>query len=192
MIRRVAGFVALFSVFAACATKDPTNPGTPIGTFNVTGTLTKSTCGTAPSPWTFSVKMNHDGDTLYWIQGGFPIAGDVDTRGASSMTSSFTDVARDATQTLAECDITRNDSLSILLSDATAKAATDPGTATTFFGSLTYAFSVPSGSDCSDQLTAAGGGYDNLPCEVDYTITGTLGTTAAASTTTSSSSSGSY
>lgn len=175
MIRRVAGVAVLACVLAACATKDPTNPGTKIGTFHVTGTLTKDTCSGAPSPWTFDVKLNHDGSTLYWITGDYPIAGDVDAKANASMTSSFTDEVRAATNTLAACDITRNDTLKVLLSDASAKAATDPGTATTLFGTLTYGFVPTSDSSCADQLTSAGqGGYDSLPCEVDYAISGTL------------------
>lgn len=169
--------MALFTVLAACATKDPTNPGKPIGTFHVTGTLTKDTCSGAPSPWAFDVKLNHDGTTLYWITGDYPIAGDVDARANASMTASFTDEVRAATSSLPACDITRNDTLHVLLSDASAKAATDPGTATTFLGTLSYAFVPTSDSSCGDQLTSAGnGGYDTLPCEVDYTITGALGT----------------
>lgn len=170
--------MALFSVLAACATKDPTNPGTVIGTFHVTGTLTKDTCSGAPNPWTFDVKLNHDDSTLYWITGDYPIAGDVDSKGNASMTSSFTDEVRAATNTLAACDMTRNDTLKVLLSNSSAQAVTDPGTATTFLGTLTYAFAPTSDSSCSDQLSSQGqGGYDTLPCEVDYTITGTLATT---------------
>lgn len=171
--------MALFSVLAACATKDPTNPGTQIGTFHVTGTLTKDTCSGAPNPWAFDTKLNHDGTTLYWITGDYPIAGDVDARGNATLSSSFTDEVRAATSTLAACDLTRNDTMKVLLSDATSKAATDPGATTSFLGTLTYAFAPTSDSSCADQLTSAGqGGYDSLPCEVDYTISGTLATTS--------------
>jgi hypothetical protein len=43
-----------------------------------------------------------------------------------------------------------------------------------FTGSIGYAFSVPSGVDCSDQLAAAGGMYATLPCTVSYSMTATL------------------
>ena len=36
-----------------------------------------------------------------------------------------------------------------------------------FTGSLTYSFTVPTGSDCSDQLAASGGQYSTLPCTVN-------------------------
>ncbi len=52
----------------------------------------------------------------------------------------------------------------------TLGAASPPAT---FSGTMSYAFTVESGAQCTDQLTSAGGSYDQLPCSVSYTIAGT-------------------
>ena len=37
---------------------------------------------------------------------------------------------------------------------------------------LTYHFTATEGSDCEDQLAAAGGDFDALPCDVHYNLDG--------------------
>ena len=42
-----------------------------------------------------------------------------------------------------------------------------------FTGTVTYAFLATSGSNCSDQLTTAGGQYSTLPCTITYSVKAT-------------------
>jgi hypothetical protein len=44
---------------------------------------------------------------------------------------------------------------------------------TSVSGTLNFLFSTRSGSDCSSQLASSGGPYDELPCDLDYSFTGT-------------------
>jgi hypothetical protein len=162
-------------------------PGTPLGTFNVTGTLASNTCGAgqnAPNPWTFQVQLSLDGSVLYWWDGdaGDPYLSGVLSGGVASFDDSETgydpaDASASCAQTSngnwynpqtsapctppAGCTMTRSDAYAITLGS----------TKTTFTGTLGYTFTVASGSDCSSQLSSAGGTYDVLPCTLTYSLT---------------------
>jgi hypothetical protein len=170
------GLWILVSTLAACGGKDPFNPGAQLGTFHVTARLGRSTCGQAPNPWDFDVRLNHDGLTLYWLQGGLPVSGQVDSSARTELRANTTTDLRpaDAKQKLAACSVTRTDMLDVVLSGADAKPATDPSRTASFTGALGYRFAPTDGSDCSDQLSAVGGGFDALPCDVSYDVSGTL------------------
>jgi hypothetical protein len=151
---------------AACSGKDPYNPGTPIGTFHVTGALAVNQCGDASGavdPWTFDIKLNKDGTTLYWMQGGLPVSGVLDAHLHTSMTSTDTRTIHgaDPQHRVPFCGITRDDAVDLTMAADLAS----------FTGSLAYTFSPSDGSDCTDQLTTAGGSYATLPCEIHYTLT---------------------
>ena len=167
-------FLSLLSLASAvalapgCSGKDPYNPGQPLGVFHVTGKLTSNACvgaGGAPDPWEFDVKLNRDGSTLYWIQGGLPVKGTIDASQHALLQSSGTTELRaaDAKNKVSGCALTRTDSL-----NATLGAGDAP---TTFTGSLDYAYNPTPESDCSDQLAVAGGGWASLPCNMAYTLT---------------------
>ncbi len=170
-----AGLTALA---AGCSGKDPYDPGTKLGTFHVTAKLTATTCGQPPNPWEFDVKLNHDGPTLFWIQGAYTpaIVGRVDLTGATKLTTSVVVDLRpaDARRKVAACTMERSDALALTLSTAAQRPAYDPADASGFSGVLSYAFAPTPGSDCTDQVVSAGGGYDALPCSVSYDITGVL------------------
>jgi hypothetical protein len=169
---------ALLFVFAgvACSGTDPYSPGTKLGTFHVAAKLTQTTCGSVPDPWEFDVRLNHDGSTLYWIQGGAPIQGRVDSAARAEMKSQMTQELRaaDARAKVAACAVTRTDALVVGLVDAEAKATVDPALMKSFGGSLSYGFRPTEGSDCSDQLLTTTGDFETLPCEVHYDLTGTF------------------
>jgi hypothetical protein len=164
----MARFVALAALVlaASCTGKDPYNPGQGIGMFHVSAQLVSTTCGTTPNPWEFDVKLRHDAQTLYWVQGGAPVQGTLDASAHATLTSANSSTLREANEQkkLASCVVTRSDSLEILLDK------TDPSAADALTGTLGYAFVPASGSDCSDQTTATGGDFDALPCEVHYTL----------------------
>ncbi|HEY8077656.1 MAG TPA: hypothetical protein VIF62_26200 [Labilithrix sp.] len=162
--------MALFAAALAlgsCSGKDPYNPGQGIGTFHVTSTLVSSSCGTVPNPWEFDVKLRHDAQTVYWVQGGAPVQGKLDAHSNTSMTSSTSTTLRDANaQThVAACVVTRTDSVAFALD------TTDPSAATALSGTLGYRFDPDQGSDCADQTLDSGGDFAALPCDVSYTIT---------------------
>jgi hypothetical protein len=171
----VASVVATTAtVTAGCGGKDPFNPGASVGTFHVTARLAKTTCGAAPDPWEFDVRLNHDGATLYWIQGGVPISGKVDASARTALqASTVADLrAADPRKRLAACSVARSDLLDVALAGANAEPVTDPALTTSFRGVLAYGFTPTDGSDCSDQVTAAGGDFAALPCNVSYNVVG--------------------
>ena len=161
----------LLTLACACSGKDPYKPGEPIGTFRVTSKLTKSTCGSVPDPWEFDVRLRREGTTLYWVQGGAPIQGKVDTQSRAQLASELTQVLRPANERTKtpSCAVTRTDLLDVVLAPGGDIAKTDR-----FTGTLAYRFTPTSESDCSDQLLTTGGDFETLPCEVTYSVDGTV------------------
>lgn len=144
----------------ACAGRDPTKPGTALGTFHATATLKDSNCGgNAPNPWEFDLKLAHDARTLYWVQGGLPVQGRVDDSGHFSLAQSTTSQASPADRTHGACLITRTDEL--------AGAIADGGIANGFSGTLGYAFKPSDRSDCASQVGAS---FAALPCAIHYDL----------------------
>ena len=160
---------AMLVASAACSGKDPYNPGTPMGTFNVQGKLTTNSCGdagSAPDPWAFDVKLSRDASTLYWLQGGPPVSGVLDASTHATLKSSDTRTVHAANPRsgVSFCAMTRDDILDATLSPA------GTGNADAFNGSLTYRFTPTEDSDCSDQMAGSGGEFAALPCEVKYDL----------------------
>jgi hypothetical protein len=168
--------VAAISALCSCSGKDALNPGTKLGTFHVTASLTQSTCGAVPNPWEFDVRLNHDGATLFWIQGGMPIQGLVDASARTTMKTEMVQQVRpeDPKARIAACSVMRTDALAVSLSDEHASPAPDPSRTASFAGGLVYSFTPTEGSDCADQVATSGGGFEALPCEVHYDISGVL------------------
>jgi hypothetical protein len=161
------GALALFVAAAgpACSGTDPFSPGKKLGTFRVTAKLTQTSCGATPNPWEFDVRLNHDGSTLYWVQGGaLPIESRVDATARTTMEAQLVEEVRpaDAKAQRDACSIARTDTLALTLLGADARPTSDPGQMTAFSGGLVYTFAATAGSDCLDQLTASGGGYAAL------------------------------
>lgn len=162
-------------VLLGCNGTDRYSPGTPVGTFNVAAKLTTLSCGgSAPDPWTFDVKVNHDASTVYWIQGGAPISATVDADGHATFAAQTVTDVRAATAKVPGCSIARTDSLGVYLIDGSTKPTTDPAELQTFEGTLSYTFAATEGSDCTTELAASGGSWEALPCTAAYTVKGTL------------------
>lgn len=155
-----------------CSGKDALNPGTKLGTFHVSAKLTQTTCGQVPDPWEFDVRLNHEGSTLYWIQGGVPIQGQVDSRASTRLEAEIVQEVRaaDAKSKIPACTVARTDVLTVTLADANAQPSPDPGQMERFTGALVYTFAPTEGSECADQLTT--GAFAALPCQVSYDLTG--------------------
>lgn len=155
-------------------------PGTVLGTYQVTATAGASSCGGglgAPSAYQFDVQLSQTeigtDATLHWswlddepiASGALAPVSSSDPALQASLTASQSSNV-DATDAGAgPCTMERDDSLVVTLG-----AGAPPGS---FSGTMSYAFSAESGSDCSDQLTAAGGMYAALPCALAYTMVAT-------------------
>jgi hypothetical protein len=163
-MRKLLVVVGCLFAIAGCMGKDPYNPGEPVGTFKVTAKLLTNSCAEAPDPWTFDVKLNRDPGKIYWMQGGLPVEGKVDTQSNVKMTSSDARTVRaaDPKTGTAQCQLWRDD-------DFEGKLGPEP--LSTFEGKLTYRFRPGEGSDCSDYTKAGGGGFDALPCSMTYELT---------------------
>jgi hypothetical protein len=165
-----------------------TLPGTPLGTYNVTGALGTNTCGSglgAPSPWNFTVQMSEDTSTtpttLYWLSSdGTELSSTMSSATKVTITQTVTsnpdavaamadagpDAGVAATGAPGACDLQQSTTLALTLS-----AGSPP---TSFAGTMTYTFEsatgVSSSSNCTDQLAASGGTYDTLPCTASYSL----------------------
>lgn len=176
-----AGLFGAAVLVASCSGKDPTNPGEPLGTFHVTAALKSSTCGAAPDPWEFDVRLSHEGSTLYWVQGGAPISGLVDRSAKVVLETSDRHELRpaDAKAKVAACALIREDVLDVALAGEGEAVLTDLKDTRSLAGRLVYRFTPTPGSDCTDQTSALGGGFAALPCEVAYEVTAVLSASTA-------------
>lgn len=171
------GLTSLLGVLAAgCG--NPL-PGTQFGTYQVTATAQANSCGSglgAPSVYQFDVQLSETTatSTLYWdwldnqpiASGTLAAVSTTDASLQTTLTSSQSENVDGTSTAAGPCTMDCDDDLAVTLG-----TGTPPGT---FAGTMGYAFTVESGADCSDQLTAGGGMYDELPCTVSYTIAGTL------------------
>lgn len=144
-------------------------PGTVLGTYEVKASLQSSTCGSGlntPNPWVFDVQLSQDASTLYWsrLDGSPLLSSALGSGGTTTLTSTLAanvDAAPDGGA--GACALQRDDTIQLTLSPGSPPGA--------FAGTMQYAYSVPSGYDCSDQLAIVGGMYATLPCTVTYSMT---------------------
>ena len=156
-----------------CSGKDPYRPGDALGTFHVTAQLVSTTCGSRPDPWQFDVRLRHERNTLYWVQGDAPVSGQVDGAARTVLRWAATQTLRpaDPRSHRAACTMERSDVASLVLSPVVVPA-TDLGPTTAFKGTLAYHFDATAGSDCEDQLATSGGDFTVLPCDLRYDVDG--------------------
>jgi len=167
-MKRALVSAATLALVAACSGKDPYNPGTPIGTFHVVGKIDSNACGDAlgvTDPWQFDIRLAVDPGRLYWVQGGPAVGGVMDAKSHATLQSSDTRTLHqaDPKHGLGFCSITRNDSVDVTLAADQAS----------FTGTLSYEFVATDGSDCSDQLSVAGGSFGALPCTTKFVLSAT-------------------
>lgn len=172
LLRQALGGAAVACLGLGCSGKDPYNPGTPLGTFRVSAKLVETTCGPVPDPWQFDVRLSHDETSIYWVQGGAPVAGRVDAQKRVVLRARDEHMLRpaDARGRTPACVVAREDVLDVVLATSAAAPVADVTETATLLGSLSYSFTPSSGSDCADQLEATGGGFAALPCLVRYEI----------------------
>jgi hypothetical protein len=131
--------------------------------FDVNARLSDSTCGSgavdAKDSLSFQVRIERDDDTLTWQ--------DVDT--ASTMQGSVDDdeafvVAQSNAYVITNaCSVRRHDRY-------TGNITSSGSTITKLEGEIVFDHSQATGYDC-DSLIGAADGFEDLPCEVDYTFT---------------------
>jgi hypothetical protein len=144
---------------AACTGKDPYNPGTPLGTYTVEAKLLENDCGASvPPTWSFTVKLAKENATLYWVQGGAPVAGQMDASRRVKMSATDTRSIQGKRNGLGPCAMTRDDALELGLAEDESS----------FTGALSYTF-TPDG-DCRDQLEDLGGTFAKLPCRSQFAL----------------------
>ncbi len=163
--RGLASTTLVGAVLVACSSH--ALPGTPLGTYTVTGHLTTNSCGLpAPDPWIFDVQLSETSDMiLYWsTMDGSPILSSALSPQSEAVLLSGDVENVDPTDAGAgPCTMQRSDRIDITLS------GTSPPNS--FAGTLDYNFVATAGSNCADQLAAAGGQYQALPCDTAYNLT---------------------
>ena len=96
------------------------------------------------------------------LQDPFLFTGTLESSNATLTTDVEANV--DATDAgLGPCTMARADEIEVSLAGGSPPPS--------FTGTITYSFTVPSGSTCTDQLASAGGSYAALPCSVSYSVT---------------------
>jgi len=161
-MRRVVAIASLATACVSCGSL----PGS---TYAVTGELESNSCGTgqmAPNPWQFTVQVSEQNQTLSWnwLDDSPVLSAPLSTSATANLTATQTEnVDAMADGGLGPCTLERDDAIDLTL----APGASPP----TFSGTINYAFSVVSGSNCNDQLSSGGGTYQVLPCAISYSIT---------------------
>jgi hypothetical protein len=162
--------LALTAGASAPACSETPLPGTMYGMYKVTAELQTNSCGAnvdAPDPWVFDAQLSHDGTTIYWswMDGNAPLSG-ILSASTASITASTTANVDGTDAGIGPCTMSRADTVDLSL----ASGSPPPS----FTGSISYTFTVPSGSTCTDQLSANGGQYDTLPCTISYTTSAAI------------------
>lgn len=155
----------LAAALSACSSANPM-PGTALGTFSITAKQTANTCGAglgATDPWKFDIELSIDGSELYWRQSDATVSGALDDSLQATFSGTMTESGGgDAGKN--SCSLTRSDKTQIKLDSKTdTKSVT---------GSISFTYTVVSGTDCASALAPAGGVFDMLPCSVSYSFEG--------------------
>lgn len=137
--------------------------------FNVTATLSESTCGTgaadAQDSWDFQIRLSKEDSTLTWVM----VTQQTEAEGVIgddtfSVSHAETVEVTPATQLALGCSVRRHDNYSgsVTLSKASVIEKLK--------GQLTFKYTEATGYDC-DALIGTSDGFQDLPCEVTYDFT---------------------
>jgi hypothetical protein len=171
---RTAVVLCVASALSGCLNfgklDDAKIPGELLGTYEVDGTLTTSTCGTgalgSSDHWGFDVKLSRFHEDLYWVNGREVIPGSIAPDGVSfTFTTRVEGEVVPAGRGRAACILSRADSATGRLSSKTLEVET-------FDASLTFGYSAVEGSNCETWIGSPEG-VAALPCSIAYALTGT-------------------
>jgi hypothetical protein len=147
------------------------HPGTDLGSFQVTGTITTNSCGAGAlgeqDIWAFPLRLSRAEGILYWDNGQAVIPGTLEADGVTfSLDTSVIMNMRDPNKVgPLPCSVSRADH-----AEGTLSSATDP--VSSFTGELTYQFSPTAGSSCDDLVNGAAPVLAALPCMMSYALSG--------------------
>lgn len=138
--------------------------------FDVEATLEDASCGSvveAPDSWSFQVRLKRTDDELSWydVDTRTSLSGSIDADEELTLTNSLTIAVTDGTDTAVGCTVRRRDRYEGAITGA-------GNTISAIDGELTFTYSEESGYDCA-ALIGASGGFDELPCELDYSFVAT-------------------
>ncbi len=185
--------------FAIGACGPPNYPGEKIGEFALVGALIENTCGhsalPAVDPLQFSAELRADGPNAYWrsTSDRRPIVnGIIDDEGGVrfSTRTSILVWPRDVQAGIAGCSFNQEESIvgTVVLPPDVDAGEGDGGLGDggnldagdsdggagpmppRFTGTNRITFSPTAGSDCSAALSAAGGPFLAIPCELSYAL----------------------
>lgn len=140
-----------------------------LGTYQVDGSLTTSTCGDgalgSTPTWDFEVKLTRFENDIYWLNGQEALVGDIASDGRTF--SITTDVEKAVSDTMGAkrgCTVVRRD-------DAEGKLSASGTDVKSFDGTLAFSYDEVAGSDCTSWIGSEGA-VAALPCSMSYDITG--------------------
>ncbi len=148
----------------ACVACLAHEPGTSLGTYAITGTLTTQSCGASmqsqiEDPWDFDVRLSRSDSILFWLQAASPpLSGIIDPSGNATIT------------TTQSYDLSTNDAgtgCSVLRTDTFVAALGTAPDPTDFSATLTYHYELADGAQCGGLLA---GQFDVVPCDVSYIL----------------------
>jgi len=152
--------------------QDAHNPGTALGSYQVTANSTSNTCGLgalgSQASWQFDVTLSRDTGVLYWNNGQAAIAGNLADDGVTfSFDTSVIQNMRDPNVVgRPPCSIARADH-----AEGTLDAPT--GAVSSFTGTLSYQFAPTAGSNCADLVEESETPLVlQFPCGFSYAMTG--------------------
>lgn len=155
-------------------------PGEPVGTYRVVMKLEQNTCGAqaiyTTDGKTYSVELREDDGRGYWhIADKPPVQGTLDAERNFKFTSSGIVGSEGPDAGPNGCRLIQDEVLSgSLRSPGTDGGMADAGPGTSaLVADHVLTISGYAGTDCSRALVANGGFYENLPCTVRYTLSGT-------------------
>ncbi len=153
--------------------QDAKQPGTALGTFHLTATLSSGTCGDralgAPAVWEFDVKLARAAGTLFWDNGATQVSGSLaDDTQAFAVESQVVQNMRTEAAPGPDCVVARADKASGSLVGKDADV-------TSFSGQLSYSFLMQAGSLCDDLVASTAPPnvqpiFAALPCSMVYTF----------------------
>ncbi len=180
-------------VLSSLGCKEPSSPGGAVGTFQVLGELTESSCGagfTPPPSLRFRAELRRDGDVAYWRMNDerARVPGTIDARGRFRfrVDAVVEGWPADPVNGIPACRFTQSETIdgTLEVDDADAGQSPDAGAlrgadagaarALSFTGTNTITIGVAPGFDCTLALESAGGGgrFAALPCGARYAIDG--------------------
>lgn len=146
--------------------QDPHEPGDAIGSFAVVGKLKDDSCGadnlSAPAKWSFNLKLSRKGSTLYWLNGREAITGEIDKSGRFAFETRIEVPLSQTRGAVKGCVMVRSDAAAGKLTSSEEELS----------GELSYAYSVATGSDCTEYALGAEGQPLTLPCTLSYSLSG--------------------